>query len=274
MKRVVLVVLDGLRPDAIHAFGLAALAELARRGASTLRATTVGPSVTAACMTSLLTGVSPETHGIRSSRFRLVKRHTPLRPIPAVLGEHALPSAAYLCEVPWWMRGVARRIARALKVDATFAGRDSSAVVAAALPTLRALERGLVLLHWPDGDDAGHAHGWMTERYGHAARRMDASLRAVIDALDPFEREDTLLIAMADHGGGGAELKDHESAHPLDRTIPILFGGGAVPARTLLDPVSLLDVPPTVLWALGAPVPGTYHGRPLLEVFGRDPISV
>ena len=271
---MVLVVLDGLRPDAIETFGLRALQNLATRGASTMRATTVGPSVTAACMASLFTGVAPESHGIRSSKFHLGSRSERMYPMPEMLARAKLSTEAFLAQVPWYMKHIAARIARALHVKATFAGKDSVDVVGAARQRLRDMTDGLMVMHWPDGDDAGHAHGWMTDEYRHAARRMDASMAEVVDTIQPFERSDTLLIAMADHGGGGAQLRDHESAHPTDRTIPIIFAGGAVPSRALRDPVSLLDVPPTVLWALGADVPGSYHGRPLLEVFGREEAPV
>src|SRR5689334_8442175 len=69
IRRVIIVVLDGLRPDAIERFDLAHTRRLIGRGASTLRGTTVAPSITTAAMTSLLTGVSPARHGITTDRF-------------------------------------------------------------------------------------------------------------------------------------------------------------------------------------------------------------
>jgi arylsulfatase A-like enzyme len=56
-----------------------------------------------------------------------------------------------------------------------------------------------------------------------------------------------------------------------DRTIPLLFAGAAVTGEEL-DAPSLLDVPATVLWALGVPVPTSYVGRPLHEAF--TPVAV
>jgi arylsulfatase A-like enzyme len=84
-------------------------------------------------------------------------------------------------------------------------------------------------------------------------------------AADP----DTLLIALADHGGGGADACDHDSAHPLDRTIPLLLWGAGI-GRTHLLPSSLIDVPPTILHALGVEVPEWYEGRVLHEAFARN----
>jgi len=45
-RRVIVVVLDGLRPDAIEAFELANVRRLARLGASALTGRTVQPSLT------------------------------------------------------------------------------------------------------------------------------------------------------------------------------------------------------------------------------------
>ena len=49
------------------------IAAVAAGGAHTLEGVTVEPSVTAAALTSLFTGVGPEVHGIRSER-RLIPR--------------------------------------------------------------------------------------------------------------------------------------------------------------------------------------------------------
>ena len=52
----------------------------------------------------------------------------------------------------------------------------------------------------------------------------------------------TLLIACADHGGGGNTSNDHDSDHPLDRTIPLLMTGGGV-VRQQLGAVTLARHP-------------------------------
>lgn len=263
VRRVVLVVLDGLRPDAIPRFGLPHLDALARCGASTMLARTVSPSVTACAMASLLTGAAPERHGLRSDRFHLPRPRGTLHPLPRVLAEHALPSSAFLARVPRLFEGVAHRIAAHLGVtQARFHGETCEEILGAARGTLREQRRGLVLLHWPDGDRAGHASGWMSEAYAEAARRMDGALGALAATMDLGDPA-TLLIAMADHGGGGARPDHHDSEHPLDRTIPIVMAGGAVRRGEIAAGASLLDVPATICRALGVPVPESYAGTPL-----------
>src|SRR5262249_49880455 len=139
----------------------------------------------------------------------------------------------------------------------------SAGILASAQSTLVSQRRGLVLLHWPDADRAGHEHGWMSEPYGDACLRLDASL-ARLRALTADDN--TVLIALAGPGGGGAAACDHESDHPLDRTIPlVLFGDGIAPRE--LGPATLLDVPPTILHLLGIPAPESHEGRVLMEAF-------
>lgn len=270
IRRVILVVLDGLRPDAIDAFGLEHLQRLMARGAWTRTATTVSPSVTAAAMGSLVSGAPPAVHGLRSDRFHLPIPTGRVDPLPRVLADHGLPSSAFVRELPLLFRPLGGRIARMAGVgDARFAGTDAPSILLGARGTLRARRPGLVLLHWPDTDRAGHAHGWMSREYGEAARRMDASLGLLVALAELWSDPSTLLVAMADHGGGGAVPDDHDSAHPLDRTIPICLAGAAVRTGELAPHASLLDVPATVCWALGVPIPGSYAGRVLLEAFGH-----
>src|SRR5262245_66586408 len=67
-RRVVVVILDGLRPDAIDRFGLSYLARLMTGGAGSSSATPVTPSVTPAALTSLVTAAAHDTHGWAGDR--------------------------------------------------------------------------------------------------------------------------------------------------------------------------------------------------------------
>src|SRR6185295_11922121 len=117
-ERVILVVLDGLRPDAIELLQLQSWNRLAARGAATLAATTVSPSVTNAAMASLFTGVAPETHGIQSDHFHVPRSTKHVHPLPRCLRGAGIPTTTYIRNIPWLFRGVASRIGNALGVAA------------------------------------------------------------------------------------------------------------------------------------------------------------
>jgi arylsulfatase A-like enzyme len=130
----------------------------------------------------------------------------------------------------------------------------------------------MILMHWPDCDDIGHRTGWMSPAYLAAVERMDLALAQLRDEL--ARDDDTVLIALADHGGGGRTAMHHDSAHPLDCTIPIMLHGPRVASGPLEGVYTLLDVPATILWALGAPIPASFAGTPITEAFLDAPVEM
>ncbi len=266
-RRVVVLVLDGLRADLVGDPRFPNLRALRDASAHTVDATTVLPSVTAVAMTSLLSGVGPAEHGVDSDRFRVPDPRRALQTVPHVVSAAGLPSSGFVRQVPWLIRPLARRIVAALGLSTThFVPANAHALLTAALPTLRTQRDGFIIMHWPDCDAIGHRTGWMSLPYLAAVARMDHALGALRRELES-DRENTLLIALADHGGGGRVPTHHDSAHPLDCTIPIFLEGAGVHAQELSGELSILDVPATVLWALGIPIPPCYAGTPITEAF-------
>ena len=142
VSRVVVVVLDGLRPDAIGSFRLTAIAELMAGGAWTLDATTVSPSVTVAAITSLLTGVSPDTHGLKGDRVFIPRAAAELIALPEILASARFDSWGFVHHLPVIFRGVAARVARRLgfrrlSVD----GTTANDILDAATPLLSKTNR-------------------------------------------------------------------------------------------------------------------------------------
>lgn len=150
-NRVVLLVLDGLRADLVGDARFPHLASMLSASARTLTATTVLPSVTAAAMTSLLTGVPPVVHGIADDRFRVPDPARNVATLPGLISDAGLPTAGVVRQVPWLLRPTAKRIVRALGLNATqFASANAHSLLNAALPALRGQPDGFIVIHWPD----------------------------------------------------------------------------------------------------------------------------
>src|SRR5512139_3914131 len=80
MPPVILISLDGVRPDALTTASCPALHSVREQGCSTLSARSVFPSVTLPCHTSIFHSVPPSRHGITSNTF------TPMaRPLPGIV---------------------------------------------------------------------------------------------------------------------------------------------------------------------------------------------
>ena len=63
-RHVIVVSIDGLRPDAIETYGASTMQRLIREGSYTLSGRTIDPSKTLPSHTSMLTGQPPERHGV------------------------------------------------------------------------------------------------------------------------------------------------------------------------------------------------------------------
>jgi Type I phosphodiesterase / nucleotide pyrophosphatase len=266
-RKVVLVIVDGLRPDAVTPELMPVVSGLLRQGWQAAAARTVRPSVTVAALTSIATGVSPTRHGLHDARLRSLGRVPGLRPLPAELrrlGVETTVVTAQLAASTRWLAGALLRLGGVTRLVSSAAAPSILLDVA-----MRHLggnrDRELVVAYLNDADVAGHAWGWMSPAYLHAVQGIDRALgRLAPLAADP----ETLVILTADHGGGGVLPQDHDHPHPINDAIPIgMLGGRVAPGLISTEPTSLLDIPPTVLHGFGGTAPESYQGRVLHEAF-------
>ncbi len=266
-RRVLLVIIDGLRPDAVTAAGMPALEHLMSWGWHAGLATTVRPSVTVAALTSLATGVSPARHGLDHPSLTRLGRVRGLAPLPVELRRHGVETtilAPALGGAARWMAGALLRLGGVSRLGGG-TGAPGLLFEQAALQVAGAPGPAFVVAYVNDTDIAGHAWGWMSGPYLQAAAIIDRGLRHLEPLLDDPE---TLVIITADHGGGGVLPNDHDHPHPLNDRIPLLLlGSGVQRASEPEREAHLLDIPPTILWSLGVPVPMQYEGRVLHEAF-------
>src|SRR5262245_50034101 len=69
-ERVVIISVDGLRPDAIAAAGAVTMQKLIERGAYCAKAETIRPSITLPSHTAMLSGLDFQHHGIVWNNYR------------------------------------------------------------------------------------------------------------------------------------------------------------------------------------------------------------
>lgn len=268
MRRVVLVLADGLRPDAITPSRMPSLDALGGEYTLALHAKTVRPSTTVAALTSLATGLAPQTHGFTEPGLAFLSRLMQLRPIGRELGRAGHRTTIVSHELNVVERSVLGALATAAGLSKP-AGRGHGAreVAVGAHEALAAQQDGVVFVYLNDCDQAGHRSGWMSDDYLAAASEVDAAIGLLADLAD-----DSLFIVVADHGGGGVTPRDHHEPHPVNDHIPLVLAGPSVTRRhQLTRAVSLLDLPPTLLWWFGLEIPPSYEGRVLAEAFAPVP---
>ena len=115
----------------------------------------------------------------------------------------------------------------------------------------------------------GSAHQHIAGYYG-MVKRLDEALGRLLDALKSLDMlENTIVLFTSDHGNHfktrNGEYK--RSGHDASIRVPTAIQGpGFDHGRRISQPVSLIDIPPTLLAAAGVPVPAIMQGRSLLPL--------
>jgi predicted AlkP superfamily pyrophosphatase or phosphodiesterase len=265
VRHVVVVSVDGLRPDAIETSGATHLPRMMREGAYTLRARTITPSKTLPSHTSMLTGVSPARHGITWNDDRV--GHTGRVAVPTVFD---LADSAGLRTAAFFGKAKFRHLVG--EGDPGFwasTPRGAEVLLAPRMVEdvtryLKYRDPELLFVHISDPDIAGHTLGWMSAPYRAAVRRADAAVGRIWQAARARYGDDMVLIVTADHGG---HSRTHGTESDEDMTIPWIAWGKGITAGRISGDVSTFDTAATALWLLGVPRPDFWDGRPVTRAF-------
>ena len=264
---VVIISVDGLRPDAVDEFRAPTIARLAREGSYSYSARTIMPSKTLPSHTSMLTGVTPLVHGITWNSDETASRGD-VR-VPTIF---RLARATGLVTAAFFSKTKFRHLEVSGSLDYSQSPSDGSASWSAER-TMRDLAHyleigrpNLLFVHVAEPDYAGHAAGWMSPSYFGAVHIADAAVARVMALADTaFGEGEYTLMLTADHGG---HAKTHGSSHLNDVLIPwIAWGKGVRPSMRLSTPIRTMDTAASALWLLGVRVPEVWSGRPVVDAF-------
>jgi predicted AlkP superfamily pyrophosphatase or phosphodiesterase len=254
-RRVIVISIDGLRPDEITQGNVPYLRQFAARGAYSWAAQTITPSLTLPAHASMISGLPPRTHGVTWNDDR-----------PGV-GLLTAPTMFSIARAAGF-RTVA--VVGKAKFDDLLApdslgvyifapGGDQN--VADAARNEISIGFDLLFVHLPDNDQAGHAQGWMSAVQLDQLHDTDDTLGRLLAAVPP----DTVVILTADHGGHGM---GHGGTAPEDMTIPwMILGPGVHVNYPLTGPVSVMDTAATALKVLGLSLPAGAEGKVVAEAF-------
>lgn len=258
-NQVVLILVDGMRPDGMTACGHPFVEKLLKTSAYTLKGRTVMPSVTLPCHMSLFHSVDPGRHGVTTNTY------TPqVRPVVGLdhqIDAAGLKSAHFLT----WeeLRDLSRpdELSYCLMINQhKFADTDIK-ITDAAIPYLTNEAPDFSFVYLGETDEVGgHSCGWMSETYLHAVNKAMGCIERIVHALP----EETTVIVIADHGG-------HDRCHgtdlPEDMTIPVVIHGSRWQAGRDLGGVSIKDIAPTVAALLGVATGKEWEGTPITPDF-------
>jgi hypothetical protein len=261
VRHVVIISIDGLRPDALALADTPIMDGLMAKGAYFPNAQTVGISETLPSHASMLSGMVPEKHGIVWG--------LPYIGWPGMNGP-TLFSVAHQAGHSTAMVFGKEKLGHLIlpnSVDEHFGAdvgdpeikQQAVQFIEAGLPTV-------LFIHFPDTDRVGHAYGWMSANQLQSVAFVDGLIGEIMAAIERGGYLDnTLLIITADHGGHD---KVHGDDSPEDRTIPWLAVRPGGPAGiTLTRRINTYDTAATALYALALPIPDRWDGQPVMELF-------
>lgn len=266
-RNVMVISIDGLRPDAITTFKAPTMTRLMREGTYTLSASTIYPSKTLPSHTSMLTGETPDRHHVLWNDVLTAEATSIEVPnIFSVARAHGYRTAAFFSKAKF------QPLQRPGTLDYSQApggwwGRWSSdRTVADVAKYLAVAPPNLLFVHLTDPDASGHSAGWMSAQYGRAVLAADAAVGRLLDLADgSYGAGNYSVILTADHGGHG---KDHGTQDPQDVTIPwITWGRGVKPGVQLTTSIQTMDTASTVLWLMGLSEPTDWAGAVVRDAY-------
>ncbi len=259
-RRVVILSIDGLRPDAISLAPMKNLMNFMQSSAYTLTAQTVHPSVTLISHTSMLTGLCPSKHGVDWNDYIPEKGYAQGTDL------FDLAHAAGLQTVMYVGKEKLRQITEPSSTDQFVYINDRDSVIMDRLLADFPQDFGVLFIHFPLVDDMGHVYGWLSPQQLNVAFRADEALGRLLAELDARNlRSETLIIVTADHGGHD---RSHGTTMPEDMTIPWIASGPGIQPKQLTTTVHTVDTAATAAFALGLKIPAEWDGVPVYEAFG------
>lgn len=253
-KSVLLILVDGLRPDAIENCDHPYLKDLCKKSCWSWNASTVMPSVTLPCHTSLFLSVDPIRHGIITNTWV-----PQVRPIKSICD--AAYQAGRKCAMFYNWEEL-RDLNRPESLDANYycravgraPGTADLAVTKQAISYIRDEKPDFVFLYLGETDEVGHSKGWMSPEYLNAVSTASACIEEIMNSLP----DGWNTIITADHGGHD---RTHGTELPEDMTIPLYLAGPAFIPGKLADTPNIKDIAPTIAALLDFQPPAEWEGR-------------
>ena len=189
-NRVILISIDGMRPDGFLNCGSGAVKRLLSRASYSLEAKTVFPSVTLPCHMSLFYGVVPSRHGIISNTY-VPQVHQVKGLFEKIADRDGICSIFYGWE---YMRDVAPAGTSkyASYINAYTDESVDTTLTDLAIKNIEKKHPDFVYLYLADTDDkGGHDCGWMSEEY---LRRVKIAVENAERIVDRFGKEYSIVI--------------------------------------------------------------------------------
>ena len=252
-EKVILVLVDGMRPDAMMGCGNPFAQKLIDKSTYSLAARTVIPSVTLPCHMSLFHSVNPERHGVTTNTY--VPQVRPIEGMFDVFDKFGKKCAFFYT----WeeLRDLSRpdHLYYSLCINQHKYTDTDPKMTDAAIEYINKEAPDFLFLYLGETDEVGgHSCGWMSEQYMKSVSKA----LSCVEKLQSSISDEYTIILIADHGGHD---RTHGTEMDEDMTIPMCFCGRKFAAGREVSGLSIKDVAVTVASLLEVPAAKDWEGK-------------
>ncbi len=254
-EKVILILVDGMRPDAFTSCGNPYADKLLSESAYTLNAATVMPSVTLPVHFSLFHSVPPVRHGVTTNIYT-----PPVRPIDGLFEKLNAAGKKSAMFYSWGeLRDVARpgSLSHSLFRNGYIYDDAGELLTDAAIKFINTDAPDFLFLYLGKTDGVGHDCGWMSEEQLSCVNNAISCIKRIIAAAEGYT-----VIVTADHGGHD---RMHGTDMPEDMTIPVIVRGAGFKPGKFENKVTITDIAPTVAGLVGCDVAPEWEGSALFR---------
>jgi hypothetical protein len=264
-KRVITIVIDGMRKERFEEANTPFLDQLRLNGTEVTRMETVYPARTVVCFSSMFTGTYPEQHGIKSNMvWKLgVRTETIFDSLRKAGKTGRLLGIAHLIDA---MGDDVDSITAVMHNDE--ADRN---IIERAKRIMEEKNPDMLALQLIGTDQTGHSRGVFYDEYIQKIEEADRLVEEFVGWLESKKMmDDTVLIICADHGqadgiGGHGHLDEGE------RYVPFFINGPCIEQGKRIDnKQSLVSLAPTIAYLMGVPYPRDNRGSVLIDAVRKE----
>ena len=270
-NKVLIIGIDGTMCSALAVAKTPNIDALKSNGCYSVRAITHPVTHSAACWSSMFTGVWGDKHLVNDPGNSFTGNNFAAYPSFFKRLEGFNPNLNTLCFARW-----APLVTVVPDADEKLSFSTDADIAAETCRRLTNSNPDVFYMILLDVDSAGHTYGWgpAVTNYVKAIETADARVGQIIDALHKratYTNEDWLVICLTDHG-------EHDNPDPEKSRITWHIFSGPSAARGILWPSpAIVDVCATVLTHMGVPINPAWNldarveGLPLSEPgYGRN----
>ena len=265
--RVLVIGIDGVRPDALQIADTPAIDELITAGAFTNNTKILGDryrdneTISGPGWSSFLTGVWADKHGVNDNTFR-GENYEEYPHFFAYL-KQAFPKAVTGSFVDWEpidtfiLRDAdVREVCPASSKDSLPQKDEELANKAAEFLALQ--NPHAVFVYFGQVDEIGHQDGFhpSVPSYLQALQAVDAHVAILVKAIQSrpeYVAENWLVVISTDHGGRGRKHRGGHDVPEIFTTFLVVSGSSSIQGE-IEEPSYIVDIPVTALTHLGVAV--------------------